>query len=291
MSASQKIVKTKNLCVASEIGKSGRVVTVSMIDPLITSVDKWVNFNQFVRNYDPPSKNLKSPELVNGSMLPALFKADGFGFEVQFKVTLLKISTKQSRFAVTDIHLNGLTTDRAIPVDSSIVYPQMLLRLAIRASAVTGIAYPSGWTVDAWTGEYISTLKVGDEQPLNSTCHGVRTTMKAGRRLEIVAFTNSDVLVHQIGRDIDHAELNNLIGKVQKPRDSSDSGTNPKIQKLVAKLYALPVPDEYTSQVEYVRSQLAKNHGIHKGESWVRQTAARAKKSGLFQKQTKRKAK
>ena len=290
MSASQKIVKTKNLCVASEIGKSGRVVTVSMIDPLITSVDKWVNFNQFVRNYDPPSKNLKSPELVNGSMLPALFKADGFGFEVQFKVTLLKISTKQSRFAVTDIHLNGLTTDRAIPVDSSIVYPQMLLRLAIRASAVTGIAYPSGWTVDAWTGEYISTLKVGDEQPLNSTCHGVRTKMKAGR-LEIVAFTNSDVLVHQIGRDIDHAELNNLIGKVQKPRDSSDSGTNPKIQKLVAKLYALPVPDEYTSQVEYVRSQLAKNHGIHKGESWVRQTAARAKKSGLFQKQTKRKAK
>ena len=291
MSASQKIVKIKNLCVASEIGKSGRVVTVSMIDPLITSVDKWVNFNQFVRNYDPPSKNLKSPELVNGSMLPALFKADGFGFEVQFKVTLLKISTKQSRFAVTDIHLNGLTTDRAIPVDSSIVYPQMLLRLAIRASAVTGIAYPSGWTVDAWTGEYISTLKVGDEQPLNSTCHGVRTTMKAGRRLEIVAFTNSDVLVHQIGRDIDHAELNNLIGKVQKPRDSSDSGTNPKIQQLVAKLYALPVPDEYTSQVEYVRSQLIKNHGIHNGESWVRQTAARAKKSGLFQKQTKRKAK
>lgn len=292
MSASQKIVKIKNLCVASEIGKSGRVVTVSMIDPLITSVNKWVNFNQFVRNYEIPSKNLKSPELVNGSMLPALFKADGFDFEVQFKVTLLKISTKQSRFAVTDIHLNGLTTDRAVPVDSSIVYPQMLLRLAIRASAVTGIAYPSGWLIDAITGEYISTLKVGDEQPLNSICHGVRTTMKAGRRLEIVALTNSDVLVHQIGREIDHAELNDLIGKVQKPRDNSkQSGTNPKIQQLVAKLYALPVPDEYKSQVEYVRYQLTKNHGIHNGESWVRQTAAQAKKSGLFQKQTKRKAK
>jgi len=119
-------------------------------------------------------------------------------------------------------------------------------------------------------------LKVGDEQPLNSICHGVRTTMKAGRRLEIVALTNSDVLVHQIGRKIDHAELNDLIGKVQKPRDSSDSGTNPKIQKLVAKLYALPVPDEYTSQVEYVRSELTKR-GIYKGESWVRQTKRKAK--------------
>jgi len=116
--------------------------------------------------------------------------------------------------------------------------------------------------------------------------------MKAGRRLEIVAFTNSDVLVHQIGRNINHAELNNLIGKVQKPRDNSkQSGTNPKIQQLVAKLYALPVPDNYKSQVEYVRSQLITKHGIHNGESWVRQTAARARKSGLFQKQTKRKAK
>ena len=289
MSASQKIVKTKNLCVASEIGKSGRVITVSMIDPLITEQKQQMfGFHKFVRNYEIPSENLKSPELVNGSMLPALFKADGFGFKVLFKVTLLKISTKQSRFAVTAIHLNGLTTNR---VDSSIVYPQMLLRLAIRASAVTGIAYPAGWTIDAVTNKYIKTLKIGDEQPLNSICHGVRTRMKAGRRLEIVAFTNPDVLIHQIGREIDHAELNSLIGKVQKQRDSSDSGTNPKIQQLVAKLYALSVPDEYTSQVEYVRSQLAKNHGIHKGESWVRQTAARARKSGLFQKQTKRKAK
>lgn len=306
MSASQKIVKIKNLCVYSEIGKSGRVVTVSMIDPLITSVNKWVNFNQFVRNYEIPSKNLKSPELVNGSMLPALFKADGFDFEVQFKVTLLKISTKQSRFAVTDIHLNGLTTDRAVPVDSSIVYPQMLLRLAIRASAVTGIAYPSGWLIDAITGEYISTLKVGDEQPLNSICHGVET--KSGKGIKrissrdpkrsgveytprfVTKLTEPDVLVHQIGREIDHAELNDLIGKVQKPRDNSkQSGTNPKIQQLVAKLYALPVPDQYKSQVEYVRSQLIQNHGIHNGESWVRQTASRARKSGLFQKPTKRK--
>jgi hypothetical protein len=105
MSASKKIVKKQNLCVASEIGKSGRLVTVSMIDPLITSTDQfgW----QFVYNYEPPPKNLKSPALVIGSMLPALFKADGFDFEVQFKVTMLKVTQTQSRFAVTDIHLNG----------------------------------------------------------------------------------------------------------------------------------------------------------------------------------------
>ena len=285
MSASKKIVKTKNLCVASEIGKSGRPVTVSMINPLITSHDRfdW----QFVRTYETPPKNLKSPVLVNGSMLPALFKADGFDFEVQFEVTMLKVTQKQSRFAVTSIHLNGLTTDGAVPVDSSIVYPQMLLRLAIRASAVVGIAYPAGWTIDAITGKYISTLKVGDEQPLNSTCHGVKTTMKAGRRLEIVALTNSDVLVHQIGREIDYAEINNLVGKVQKIRkNSSESMSNPKTQQLVAELYALPVPARYKSQVQYVNTELAK-HKIFNGESWVRQTAAKAREAGFFNKATK----
>lgn len=299
MSASKKIVNKENLCVASEIGKSGRLVTVSMINPLITSTDQfgW----QFVVNYVPPPKNLKSPVLVNGSMLPALFKADGFDFDVQFRVTMLKVTQKQSRFAVTDIHLNGLTTDGAVPVDSSIVYPNMLLKLAIRASAVTGIAYPAGWTIDAITGEYLTTLKVGDEQPINTTAHGVNTTSKTTavsvsrsfsgnpnlplpRGRIVVALTEPDVFVHKVGREIDHAELNNLIGNVQKPKASSDSMTDPKVQLLVAKLYALAVPAEYTSQVEYVRSELTK-HGIYKSESWVRQTVRLARTS----KATKRK--
>jgi hypothetical protein len=299
MSASKKIVKKQNLCVASEIGKSGRPVTVSMIDPLITSTDQfgW----QFVINYEPPPKNLKSPALVIGSMLPALFKADGFDFEVQFRVTMLKVTQTQSRFAVTDIHLNGIKTDRAVPVDSSIVYPNMLLRLAIRASAVTGIAYPAGWTIDAITGEYLTTLKVGDEQPINTTAHGVNTTSKTTavsvsrsfsgnpnlprpRGRIVVALTEPAVFVHKVGREVDHAELNNLIGKVQKPKASSDSMTDPKVQQIVAKLYALPVPDHYTSQVEYVRSELTK-HGIYKSESWVRQTVRLARTS----KATKRK--
>lgn len=320
MPASEKSVKAKNLCVASEIGKSGRPVTVSMIDPLITSTNQfgW----QLVTCHELPPKNLKSPALVIGSMLPALFKADGFDFDVQFRVTGLKVSTKQSRFAVTDIHLNGIAADRVVSVDSSIVYPQMLLRLAIRASAVTGIAYPAGWTIDSITGEYLTTLKVGDEQPIDSVAYGVETkasdrlkrvssrdparsgeyrprvvtkltdparvaisrsfsgnpNLPPSRRPLISQLTEEAVLLHKIGREIDHAELNDLIGKVQKPKASSDSMSNPKVQQLVAKLYALPVPAEYTSQVEYVRSELTK-HGIYKSESWVRQTKRKATKS------------
>ena len=303
MSASKKIVKKQNLCVASEIGKSGRLVTVSMIDPLITSADQfgW----QFVVNYVPPPKNLKSPALVNGSMLPALFKADGFDFEVQFRVTMLKVTQKQSRFAVTDIHLMGLTANHAVPVDSSIVYPQMLLRLAIRASAVTGIAYPAGWTTDL-EGNYLTTLEVGDEQPPNTVVHGVKTKreQRSERRISsrdpkqsrwigelenylwITELTEPEVFIHGVGREIDHAELNNLIGKVQKPKASSDSMSNPKTQKLVAQLYTLPIPDEYTSQVEYVRSELAKR-GIHYGESWVRQTKRKADDKSTKRKQAK----
>lgn len=300
MSASRKIVNNENLCVASEIGKSGRLVTVSMIDPLIISKDQfdW----QFVYNYKLPPKNLKLPALVDGQMLPALFKADGFDFEVQFRVTMLKVTPKQSTFAVTDIHLNGLTTNGAVPVDSSIVYPQMLLRLAIRASSVTGIAYPAGWTIDNLTGEYLTTLKVGDEHPLNTTAYGVNTTANPAaavvrsfsftvnpnlprpRGRTVVALTEPEVFIHSVGREIDHSELNNLIGKVQKPKASSDSMTDPKVQQVVAKLYALPVPDHYTSQVEYVRSELTK-HGIYKSESWVRQTVRLARTS----KATKRK--
>ncbi len=300
MSASQKSVKTKSLCVASEIGKSGRLVTVSMIDPLITSTDQFGL--QFVYNYEPPPKNLKKPALVNGSMLPALFRADGFDFEVQFKVTMLKTAQKQSRFAVTDIHLNGLKTDGAVPVDSSIVYPQMLLRLAIRASAVTGIAYPAGWATDL-QGNYLTTLEVGDELPSNAVVHGVKVERAQKQRrissrdpkrngfygkpvkfFRITELLHSEVVVHKVGREIDHSELHNLIGKVQKPKASNDSMTDPKVQQLVAKLYALPVPDEYTSQVEYVRSELTK-HDIYKSESWVRQTKGLAKAT----KPTKRK--
>jgi hypothetical protein len=136
---------------------------------------------------------------------------------------------------------------------------------------------------------------------LNTTAHGVNTTAKTAavsvsrsfsgnpnlprpRGRIVVALTEPEVFVHKVGREIDHAELNNLIGKVQKPKASSDSMTDPKVQLLVAKLYALPVPAEYTSQVEYVRSELTK-HGIYKSESWVRQTVRLARTS----KATKRK--
>jgi len=284
MSASKKIVNATNPFTATEIGKSGRPVTVSMITPLRHLPPK-ANDRDFVQ-YWLPTKILKLPELVTGSMCPALFNADGYDFNVQFKVSKIGNAQNSSSLAVTDIHLNGLTTDGAVPVDSSIVYPNMLLKLAIRASAVVGISYPAGWTINLKSGKYVTTLKVGDKLIPQTLTYGINWHKQSSKQSIIAELSDRQVVTHQVGHEINRAEINALIGKVQKPKDSSDSMSNPKVQKLVAKLYALPVPDEYTKQPEFVADELTK-HGIYKGESWVRQTAAKARDAGFFNNLTK----
>lgn len=320
MSKSKKIVQRRNLCVASGKGKSGRQITVSMIDPYIDTQPspKWPFF-EFVRGYDVLLDRITEPKRIDASMCPAKFAATGFDFDVEFDVGVVKHKTGQKesgRYAITRLQL-GTTKDAKTAVDPSVVYAPMLLRLALEASSVTGIAYPAGWTVDIATGEYLGTLRVGDRLIPDSTTYGVKTKreqreltkreqrevrrlfskvpklsndLKRQRvwktRIPVVSeLTGVEVLLKSVGRKASRPELDRLTGKNERRTRRAESMSDPAMLNLVAKLYDsfdTEQPVGQRSRVEWVRSQLEVQHRIFKSASWVRQVAKVSRDEGIL---------
>ena len=303
MPKSKKIVQRQNLCVASEKGRSGRRITVSMVDPYIDRQPAKVLFGDFARSWNTPPKDIATPTLVDASMCPATFAATGFGFDVVFDVGFVKRQLKHKElnaFGITRLQLGTVSDAKFQPaVDPIGVYAPMLLRLALQASAVTAIAYPAGWTVSAITGEPIALLNVGDRLPDNSVAYGVKTRREEREvrrrfsknpkrqrvwteRVPVVSeLTGVEVLLKSVGRKVNRAELNMLVGKEAGRSRRAESMSDPKVLELVASLYESELPIGERSRVEYVRSQLATRQ-IFKSASWVRQVAQLARDKGIL---------
>jgi len=301
MPKSKKTVQRRNLCVASGKGKSGRQITVSMIDPYIDTqpTPKWPFF-EFVRGYDDLPNKIAKPVRVDATMCPAKFAATGFGFDVDFDVGVVPATSKETgRYAITRLQL-GTAKDAKTAVDPSVVYAPMLLRLALEASSVTGIAYPAGWTVDIATGEYLGTLRVGDRLIPDSTTYGVKTKREereVRRRFDykprawtalvpvVSELTGVEVLLKSVGRKAGRPELDRLTGKNERRTRRAESMSDPTMLKLVAKLYDsfdTEQPVGQRSRVEWVRSQLEVQHQIFKSASWVRQVAKVSRDEGIL---------
>lgn len=280
MSKSKKNVQRQNLCVASEKGKSGRLISVSMIDPYIDRQPADVPFGDFARSWNSPPRKILTPTLVDASMCPATFTAHGFGFDVVFDVGLVKRQLKHKElnaYGITRLQLGTVSDDKFKPaVDPISVYAPMLLRLALQASAVTAVAYPAGWTVDLITAKYLTTLKVGDALIGDTVTYGVKTKhdYKVGRLVS--ELTGVEVLLKSVGRKVNRAELNMYIGNETGRSRRAESMSDPKVLELVASLYEAELPIGERSRVEYVRSQLATQQ-IYKSASWVRQVAQLAR--------------
>lgn len=303
MPKSTKNVQRRNICVASEKGKSGRLITVSMINPYIDKQPAKVPFAEFARSWNTPPKDIATPTLVDASMCPATFTATGFGFDVVFDVDFVKRQLKHKElnaFGITRIQLGTVSDEKFKPaVDPISVYAPMLLRLALQASAVTAIAYPAGWTVDLKTGEHLTTLKVGDALLDSTVTYGVKTKREEREvrrrfsknperqrvwtaRVPVVSeLTGVEVLLKSVGRKVNRAELNMLVGNETGRSRRAESMRDPKVLQLVASLYESELPIGERSRVEYVRSQLA-THQIHKSASWVRQVAQLARDEGIL---------
>lgn len=303
MPKSKKIVQRQNLCVASAKGKSGRLITVSMIDPYVDRQPAKVPFADFARSWNTPPKDIATPTLVDASMCPATFTATGFGFDVVFDVDFVKRQLKHKElnaFGITRLQLGTVSDEKYKPaVDPISVYAPMLLRLALQASAVTAIAYPAGWTVDRETGEHLRTLKVGDALPDDTVTYGVKTKREQSTRrissrnpdrngktittsVPIVSeLTGVEVLLKSVGRKVDRAELNMLVGNETGRSRRAEPMSDPKVLARVAILYEAELPIGERSRVEYVRSQL-KIYGLHYSASWVRQVAQLARDEGIL---------
>jgi len=305
MAAKRLLVQRDNLCIAAETTRTGKRVVVYMVDPIITAKTLPV----FAQSWNTPPANLVTPMLLDGLMCPASFSAHGFGFDVYFDVGVVRKSVRgreTDAFGITKLTLGtGNDHGRGTDIDSKQIFPKQLLRLALQASACVAVAYPAGWTVDMTTGEHIATLKSNDELIGNTITYGI-TTKKLSRTKRVSSrdpltsgltydvecraveyLTGTEVVLQSVGRQINHAELNNLVGNISRGKGVDGSMSDPKILKLVAKLYANELPIGQRSRVEYVVKQL-QAHSIYKSASWVRQVAVAARKSGDL-KQGKRK--
>jgi len=303
MPKSSKNVQRQNLCVASAKGKSGRLITVSMIDPYIDRQPAEVPFTDFARSWNTPPKDIATPTLVDASMCPATFTATGFGFDVVFDVNFVKRQLKHKElnaFGITRLQLGTVSDAKFKPaVDPISVYAPMLLRLALQASAVTAIAYPAGWTVDLKTGKHLTTLKVGDMLISDTVTYGIKSRREERevrrrffknpkqqrvwtQRVPVVSeLTGVEVLLKSVGRKVDRAELNMLVGNETGRSRRAEPMSDPKVLQLVASLYEAELPIGERSRVEYVRSQLA-THGFPYSASWVRQVAQLARDKGIL---------
>jgi hypothetical protein len=260
--------------------------------------DAWGTRRMFPlgRVWKKPADDITKPVLLPGTLLPRRFIAQGFGIDVTFDVGLKKFRGKHGQTQALDITYLSIGTphnDReewgvTQPIDLSIISRPGLLRLACKAARCVAIAYPVGGTIDE-AGNYVGTFGVGDLLPedFNGTIFGALTKFDSKEHRERVVSLDSrpTVVAQSAGGDVDKTWVRHLLGQ-QLPgrRRTPGSMTDPKILKLVARLYkdAESKRTAGQSRPAYVRQQLTE-HNQYVSESWVRAVGVNARNAGFLQ--------
>jgi len=250
-------------------------------------------------------------------MCPGTFHADGYGFDVTFDVGVVRRKVggrTTSMFDITFIALGERADERVKnmfialrenadgglvknafqvknivkPPDLSLISRPGLLRLALKAAAIKGVAYPLGWTTDL-QGKYITTLKAGDSPPTgNVKIYGaILTRSQSTGKITVALDPSPEVKVKSGGDNIDENSMRDLIGQVHVGRPKlRGSMTDPKVLKLVAKYYRYGEHrlgrEAGESLPAYVLRRLLE-HDIVQSESWVRQVGVAARKAGYLE--------
>lgn len=290
-----------NLCQASGTLK-GKSITVSLVPPLTESrLNQQQRFGgMFRRSWRAVPKDIQQPTICSGSMCPATFRADGYGFDVTFDVGVVRRKVSGRTTSILDITFIALGEHAdneqfkimVKPPDLSLISRPGLLRLALKAAAIVGVAYPPGWTTDL-QGKYLTTLKNGDSLPTGKHLvyglTGDETRSKETGKILVALMPSPEVVMKSAGGKIDEQSMRDVIGLVRGGRHKEGgSMTDPEVLKLVAKFYVDYETDrpQGIGQPEYVRQKLEQG-GICKSESWVRQVAVAARKAKIL-KQGKR---
>ena len=236
-----------------------------------------------------PASTITEPTPVAGSLTPGTFEALGFGVPVTFQVGIVKHAAKgrKHQLGITHIEIGAKNepgsaweTSQAIDLDALSV--PALLRMAIQASRCVGMAFPVGWTVDKDL-KPLGVLGVGDVIPNHARrLFGVKIRQgriaSVGERCEVELWDVGEV------EPLDDKTVRHLTGKAPTGRKKErDSMTDPKVLKIVAKLYTeAESGTDGLGKPEWVREQLKIRYGIFKGESWVRAVGKNARDAGLL---------
>jgi hypothetical protein len=241
------------------------------------------------RYWNIPAAKITEPTPVAGSLTPGTFEAVGFGVPVTFQVGIVKhvAKGKKHQLGITRIeigakHEPGSAWDMSPAVDLDALSVPALLRMAIQASRCVGMAFPVGWTVDT-DFKPLGVLRVGDAIPKNAS-KTWGATPRQGRiasvdeRCEVELWDAGEV------EPLDDKTLRHLTGKAPTGRKKErDSMTDPKVLKIVAKLYTeAESGTDGLGKPEWVREQLKIRHAIFKGESWVRAVGKNARDAGYL---------
>jgi hypothetical protein len=241
------------------------------------------------RYWNIPAETITEPTPVAGTLTPGTFEAVGFGVPVTFQVGIVKHAAKgrKHQLGITHIeigakHEPGSVWEVSPKVALDAISYSALLRMAIQASRCVGMAFPVGWAVDKDL-KPLGVLRVGDVIPENARrLWGVRIQQRriasVDERCEVELWDAGEV------KPLDDKTVRHLTGKAPTGRKKErDSMTDPKVLKIVAKLYTEAEKDsEVMSKPIWVQEQLKIHHGIFRGESWVRAVAVNARKAGLL---------
>jgi hypothetical protein len=236
-----------------------------------------------------PASTITEPTPVAGSLTPGNFEAVGFGVPVMFQVGIVKHAAKgrTGKLGITHIeigakneHGSAWETSQAVDLDALSV--PALLRMAIQASRCVGMAFPVGWTVDT-DFKPLGVLRVGDAIPKNAS-KTWGATPRQGRiasvdeRCEIELWDAGEV------EALNDKHVRHLTGKAPAGRKKErGSMTDPKVLKIVAKLYAeAERGTDGLGKPAWVRQQLIARHGLTYSESWVRSVGKKARDAGLL---------
>jgi hypothetical protein len=144
------------------------------------------------------------------------------------------------------------------------------------------MAFPVGWTVDT-DFKPLGVLRVGDAIPKNAS-KTWGATPRQGRiasvdeRCEIELWDAGEI------EALNDKHVRHLTGKAPSGRKKErGSMTDPKVLKIVAKLYAeAERGTDGLGKPAWVRQQLIARHGLTYSESWVRGVGKKARDAGYL---------
>lgn len=283
----------------------GKKIRVNRI-PAITRqqiIDNRKHFgNLFIQHegsvfLNVPASTITEPTPVAGSLTPGNFEAVGFGIPVMFQVGIVKHTAKgrTGKLGITHIeigakneHGSAWATSPAVDLDALSV--PALLRMAIQASRCVGMTFPVGWINDS-NGKALGQFAVGDLLPVGSWIgYGIRKTKvvdpKTKQHQLVEVDTRCEVVLWDAGEveALNDKHVRHLTGKAPAGRKKErGSMTDPKVLKIVAKLYAeAERGTDGLGKPAWVRQQLIARHGLTYSESWVRSVGKKARDAGLL---------
>lgn len=237
-----------------------------------------------------PASTITEPTPVAGSLTPGNFEAVGFGVPVTFEVGIVKHQLGITHIEIGAKHEPDSAWATSSAVDLDAISYSALLRMAIQASRCVGMAFPVGWIMD-WNGKALGQFAVGDLLPVGSWIgYGFRKANlvdpKTKQHQLVEVDTRCEVVLWDAGEveALDDKTVRHLTGKAPAGRKKErGSMTDPKVLKIVAKLYAeAERGTDGLGKPAWVRQQLIARHGLTYSESWVRGVGKKARDAGYL---------